>query len=44
MQSSTVNKVIKDVDFCRCTHGIAECHLQLQVVVGYAPGFKNTFM
>ena len=27
MQSSTVNKVIKDVDFYRCMHGTAECHV-----------------
>jgi len=34
MQSSIVNKVIKDVDFYQCMHGIAECHVLLQVVVG----------
>ena len=27
MQSGTVNKVIKDIDFYRCMHGIGECHV-----------------
>ena len=27
MQSSTVNKVIKVVDFYRCLHGIPGCHV-----------------
>jgi len=27
MQSSPLNKVIKDVDFYRCMHGIAECRV-----------------
>jgi hypothetical protein len=34
MQSSPVNKVIKNVDIYRCMHGIAECHMYLQVIVG----------
>ena len=27
MQSSAVNTVTKDVDFCKCKHSIAGCHL-----------------
>ena len=27
MQSSTVNRAIKDVDFYRCMNGISECHV-----------------
>ena len=26
MQSSAVNKVMKDVDFYRCMHDLARCH------------------
>jgi len=34
MHSSTLNKIVKGVDFYRCMHGIAGYHVYLEVFVG----------
>ena len=31
MQSSSVNKVIRDVDFCKCMHDVAGCRVTSSV-------------